>query len=313
MFQNFISKSSSVHPCINSFLDSIDNESIDSQASFPFEPKKNKEPLDFDDFKNAFSSSFPQNPSGLTLEEEDIKTDDLYFIPKPKPNKKKPKKKNNPSLEISIKQEKKSYFKVVSEPKDSLFTKLEKGSIFTKTETSPDTEEEEKNFLGRKRMPVKRPRKDNSDNIRKKIKRGFLNDALINQLNRKLKGIKSRKYFRKFPQTFSCDINKKRINGILNLSLGEIFQKEELYAKENETGLNNFKHNLNVVQSEEIKENEEFNKILKKTFSELYEEYINSDEFQIGVIKKLKKKKMKDDYIQRFKFIARTLIEFFSL
>ena len=99
----------------------------------------------------------------------------------------------------------------------------------------------------------------------------------------------------------------------MNLSLGEIFQKEELYAKENETGLNNFKHNLNVVQSEEIKENEEFNKILKKTFSELYEEYINSDEFQIGVIKKLKKKKMKDDYIQRFKFIARTLIEFFSL
>ena len=237
------------------------------------------------------------------MEEEDIKTDDLYFIPKPKPNKKKPKKKNDPSLKLSIKQEKKLYFKVVSEPKDSLFTK---------TETSPDTEEEEINFLGRKRMPVKRSRKDNSDNIRKKIKRGFLNDALINQLNRKLKSIKSRKYFRKFPQTFSCDINKKRINGILNLSLGEIFQKKELYAKENETGLNNFKHNLKVVQSEEIK-NEELNKILKKTFSELYEEYINSDEFQIGVIKKLKKKKMKDDYIQRFKFIARTLIEFFSL
>ena len=304
MFQNFISKNSSVDPCINSFPDSIDNESINSQASFPFEPKKNKEPLDFDDFKKAFSSIFPQNPSGLNLEEEDIKTDDLYFIHMPKLNKKKPKKKNDPSLKLSIKQEKKLYFKVVSEPKDSLFTK---------TETSPDTEEEEINFLGRKRMPVKRSRKDNSDNIRKKIKRGFLNDALINQLNRKLKCIKSRKYFRKFPQTFSCDINKKRINGILNLSLGEIFQKEELYAKENETGLNNFKHNLNVVQSEEIKENEEFNKILKKTFSELYEEYINSDEFQIGVIKKLKKKKMKDDYIQRFKFIARTLIEFFSL
>ena len=66
------------------------------------------------------------------------------------------------------------------------------------------------------------------------------------------------------------------------------------------------------MQSEEIKENEEFNKILNKTFGELYEEYINSDEFNIEEINHLKKKKMDDEYIERYIFLSRELIGFFS-
>ena len=65
-------------------------------------------------------------------------------------------------------------------------------------------------MLKRKRFMERRPRKENQDNIRKKIKRGFFNSALIKKLNEKLKSIGSRKYFRKFPQHFVSDVNQKR-------------------------------------------------------------------------------------------------------
>ena len=53
-------------------------------------------------------------------------------------------------------------------------------------------------------------------------------------------------------------------------------------------------HNMKIFEDEEIKENEEFKIILNENISELYEEYINSDEFKISEINKLKKYKMQD-------------------
>ena len=117
----------------------------------------------------------------------------------------------------------------------------------------------------------------------------------------------------RFPQFFCCDVERKRNNKILDMKLREIFETKELYLNEKKVGLNNYKHNLKVVQSEEIMENKEFKKIMNKTFSELYEEYINSDDFKIGEIKRLKRKKMKEEYIQRYIIIAKALIKFFSL
>ena len=67
-----------------------------------------------------------------------------------------------------------------------------------------------------------------------------------------------------------------------------------------------------MVQSEEIMENEEFKKILNKTFRELYTEYINSDEFNIDEINRLQEKKMGDEYINRYKYLAKNFIEFLS-
>ena len=208
----------------------------------------------------------------------------------------------NISSESSTTQEKKKYFKVITNRSDSLFNKADSNSALDK----------EANLLGNKRYPHRRQRRDNRDNIRKKIKRGFFNNALINKLNDKLKSIRSNKYFMKFPQNFVKDICQKRNKEIINLTLKEIFEKEELYKQENEKGLENYLHNLRVIQSEEIKENEEFKKILGKTFRELYEEYINSDEFKIGEIGRLKKHKMKDDYIKKYVYYSRELIEFFN-
>ena len=84
-----------------------------------------------------------------------------------------------------------------------------------------------------------------------------------------------------------------------------------VYNYEDDCGKTKYLHNLKTVQNEEIKKNEEFQKILNKTFRELYEEYINSDEFKIDEINRLKKKNG-DEYIKKYKELAENLIEFFS-
>ena len=136
-------------------------------------------------------------------------------------------------------------------------------------------ESEEKNLLYGKRILWKRKRKDNRDNIYKKIKRNFFNNALIDKLSAELRYSECRDYFRKFPPFLAADVTKRRNKEILDMSLLEIFKKYELFKFENAEGLSNYKHNLKVVQSEEIKANERIKRILNKTFRELYTEYIN--------------------------------------
>ena len=84
------------------------------------------------------------------------------------------------------------------------------------------------------------------------------------------------------------------------MALREIFENKQLYINEDKEGFRNYLNNLKVVQNEEIKENIELKIIFNKTVNELYEEYINSDEFNIIEINRLKEKKMQDDYIKRY-------------
>ena len=96
------------------------------------------------------------------------------------------------------------------------------------------------------------------------------------------------------------------------MTLREIFENKQLYINEDKEGFRNYLNNLKVVQNEEIKENIELKIIFNKTIYELYEEYINSDEFNIIEINRLKEKKMQDDYIKRYINLARYLILFFT-
>ena len=187
--------------------------------------------------------------------------------------------------------------------KVNLFTNIEKNSLLVKNREE---------MLKRKRFQDRRPRKENQDNIRKKIKRGFFNNGLIKKLNEKLKSIGSKKYLRKFHQHFVNDINQKRNKVLFNMTLRKIFENKELYINEDKEGLRNYLNNLKVVQNEEIKENIELKIIFNKTIYELYEEYINSEEFNIIEINRLKEKKMQDDYIKRYINLARYLILFFT-
>ena len=195
--------------------------------------------------------------------------------------------------------------------KDSLIT-LEKVNLFTNIEKNSLLVKSGEEMLRRKRFQDRRPRKENQDNIRKKIKRGFFNNGLIKKLNEKLKSIGSKKYLRKFPQHFVSDVNQKRNKELFNMTLREIFENKQLYINEDKEGFRNYLNNLKVVQNEEIKENEELKIIFNKTVNELYEEYINSDEFNIIEINRLKEKKMQDDYIKRYINLARYLILFFT-
>ena len=212
-----------------------------------------------------------------------------------------------PSLEDifpihSIESENKKDSVIIIE-KVNLFSNIEKNSMLVKNG---------EDMLKRKRFQDRRPRKENQDNIRKKIKRGFFNNGLIKKLNEKLKNIGSNKYLRKFPQHFVSDVNQKRNKELFNLTLKDIFVNKELYLNEDKEGLRNYSQNLKVVQSEEISENKELKIIFNKTINELYEEYINSDEFNIIEINRLKEKKMQDDYIKRYINLARYLILFFT-
>ena len=194
-----------------------------------------------------------------------------------------------------------SHFELISLGRSNLFTNTEK-SVFVRNE---------ENRLKRKRGKKRRPRKENQDNIRRKIKRGFFNNSLIKKLNEKLQSIKIIKYFEKFPQHFVNDVNRKRNKDILNLTLREIFEKKELYSLKDKLCLYNYLHNLEVLESEDIKDNEEFKKIFNKTFRELYEEYINSDEFEKDEINRLKKKN-EDEYISKYIYLAKYLLEYFT-
>ena len=195
--------------------------------------------------------------------------------------------------------------------KDSLII-LEKVNLFTNIEKNSLLVKSGEEMLRRKRFQDRRPRKENQDNIRKKIKRGFFNNGLIKKLNEKLKSIGSKKYLRKFPQHFVSDVNQKRNKELFNMTLREIFENKQLYINEDKEGFRNYLNNLKVIQNEEIKENEELKIIFNKTVNELYEEYINSDEFNIIEINRLKEKKMQDDYIKRYINLARYLILFFT-
>ena len=182
-------------------------------------------------------------------------------------------------------QNKKQIFKVNYPDKVSLFTNTEKDNI-------PDEVKEKKMVKEIIKRKKRRPRKENKDNIRRKIKRGFLNTGVIKKLNQKLKNIGSNLYFMRFPQSFVSDIYRKTNKEVVNMTLAEIFVNKEINTSKNRPDLNNYYHNLKVVNSDEIKKNEEMQKILNMKYCDLFEDYINSDEFKIDEINRLKRKNM---------------------
>ena len=93
----------------------------------------------------------------------------------------------------------------------------------------------------------------------------------------------------------------------MNMTLKEIFEKKELYQ---ESELKNYEQNLNLIKSMEIQENKEIQNILNKKLCVIYEDYLNSKEFLIDDINWLKNKNMDNEYIERYKYLAKHFIEF---
>ena len=202
--------------------------------------------------------------------------------------------------------------KQLVEKKKNIFNVIypNKIALFTKTEIElPEI------LIGRKRESERKRRKYNQDNIRKKIKRGFLS-ILIDKLNKILVSIGISLYFVKLPQSFVSDVVRKTNKEILNLTLEEIFKKEELYKLDKDEDLIKYRHNLDVVNDEEIQGNAEIKNILNKKYYEIYEDYINSKEFKVDEINRLKKNNSEeadDEYLKKYISLAQHLLEFFEI
>ena len=112
-------------------------------------------------------------------------------------------------------------------------------NLFTNTEKNSSLLQNYERNLLKKRFRDKRPRRENQDNIRRKIKRGFFNNALIKKLNDKLRNIGIIKYFEKFPHHFVNDVNQRKNKKILGMTLQEIFETKELYSFKDKVTLDN--------------------------------------------------------------------------
>ena len=163
---------------------------------------------------------------------------------------------------------------------------------------------DEREFINKKRFHNRLRRFENRDNIRRKIKRGFFN-ALIENMNKNLKNNGSHLFFEKFPQKFLANISRNTNKEILNMTLEEIMEKKELYASYD---LAKYNHNLIVVKSKDFQELKE---IWNKKYCELFEEYINSKEFMVDEINRLKNKNYGDNYIKKYICLSRHFLEFF--
>ena len=264
----------------------VDNEQLDINIRF------------MSNFKNEINFSFNKEEDLFNQEENSIINNDInyYTFSNEYPF-------YNDILDNTVQsfEKKKNIFNVIYPNKISLFTKTEI--------ELPEI------LIGRKRESERKRRKYNQDNIRKKIKRGFLS-ILIDKLNKILVSIGINLYFVKLPQSFVSDVVRKTNKEILNLTLEEIFKKEELYKLDKDEDLSKYHHNLDVINNEQIQGNENFKKILNKKYYEIYEEYINSNEFKVDEINRLKKNNSEeadDEYINKYISLAQHFLEFFEI
>ena len=167
----------------------------------------------------------------------------------------------------------------------------------------------EKAFLNNKVLPTIKRRRENQDNIRKKLKTVFFNTFLRKKINEILNNKHSRLYFEKFPISFVNDIRKNTNKDVIDKTLLEIILNKELYS---ENDLSNYNHNIKVVENKEVKKIGELKKILNKTFRELFEEFINSKEFNIDEINRLRNNNLDNIYIERYIYQSKHFIEYFA-
>lgn len=185
----------------------------------------------------------------------------------------------------------------------------EKKSLSTSNKTISKNDELNINFLIHKRYRSKnrRSRGRNFDNLRIMIKRNFLNKHLLNDLNEELDKLGYKTKFYKFPQTFVGDVTIENNKQILDKTLGQIFEMKVLYKGKFES---NYYHNLKIVESLKKKEKPDF---LNMKYSDLFQKYLNSEEFEIHANSLLENlKKFNENDLQIYKFLAKSFIQHYS-
>lgn len=155
-------------------------------------------------------------------------------------------------------------------------------------------------------------RKYNSDNITKKIKSRYLKSLKL-KTNEILKSAGSKKLFKSFPQEFVCNLSKSKNKNILDMTYKELILKNFIgYENYQKSSLSNYKHNKSVLEylekNKDIKLNLNF---FNMTYSQIFNEYLGSKEFEME-IDNLRKQKENIKYIKKYIIKAHNFIKFFS-
>ena len=306
----------------NNFLSDIQEEDIKSLNDYNNSSSTDNNPFNTD-FDSVISSEKIDNlEMNAILFEEKKNIEEFELSPKLKEemkntikeiNNQKEKTKNNTeessqetgiNIELKeIKNEKKispPLFKTIYPKKITLFT-------YSNTDFIQGFELNNKNAKKRIRFTKsnKRNRGDYDDDTRRMIKRNFFNRALIKEINILLRKGGSKYFFAKFHQKFVSDIVKNNNKDIINMTLKQIFEKKNIIG-------DNYFHNIKVIEALKNIKNIELEKILNTKFCDLFNEYINSNEFKIDEINRLKQKNKSNDFIERYIYLSKHFIEFYS-
>lgn len=160
--------------------------------------------------------------------------------------------------------------------------------------------------------PSKKGRRDDSDNIRKRIKAKF-----IKKLKKMIKNIMDLKPSEKFfflPQEFIKNVSKQKNQKILDLTMKQIFEKykSKIVNKNKDSKL----FILNYIElKKQIYQNYNIDIFLNKQYYQIFDEYLGSLEFYED-ISSLKTERKKDgtnskDYIENYFYLAKNLNHFF--
>ena len=147
-------------------------------------------------------------------------------------------------------------------------------------------------------------------NIKKKLLTHFLNGYIFNDNNNIIQK-RSIFCFEKFPQNLIKHfIAKERIKELFGMALKEIYTKEELYDEKNiESHFarnSNFLNNIfSKVEYKDVLEQSGIKEKLGMKISDLFHEYINSDEFKNDIDGL--RIESGDAYVEKYSKIAKNL------
>ena len=170
--------------------------------------------------------------------------------------------------------------------------------------------------LNKKVINKKRKRDKNIPNdrkyreymVRRKIARDFINQSLIDIINKELKNSDSKKKLKKFSKKSINEIAKKCNIKILKMNLEQIFISKEFDKKITSNDRLNLKM-ITELNSDECREDTNLGKILNMNFSDLFTEYLSSEEYIKNVNKVKSDKKFNEYYLQQYINFSRIYIQ----
>ena len=150
-------------------------------------------------------------------------------------------------------------------------------------------------------------RKYNSDNIRRKIISKFFR-CLIKNINKKLRLIGIKKKFNLLPAAFRykfiSKVLKEKEKYKIDFTFGQLVSKKNILGIQVKE--KSYKNNINTLK---LLKNSILNNIINLKFSQLYEEYLKSEEFNDG---KMDTNEKSQNYIYRCKKKAIEFLCFFK-